>query len=896
MGRLHPTSRFLRALVRRSVASAEENAVNRLLLMRFNLIVAIVAASLCGILFHPNQTIAQGSDPTGQGIEAPSSYVEDVEGPDQGPGVASEVDSAQAQAAAAEKSGAKVAKNIEEIVVFARKRAELLENTPISVTALSEETLRVTNTTRLDQIQNLVPNLSIFRGISGETLSVNVRGVGNFPTIYFDQGVGVYVDGVYLSRNQGSVLDIVDVQQVEVLRGPQGTLFGKNTLGGAINITTIKPKDELEAFVLLRTGSYGQIDTRSTLNVPIVPGKLAVRATFATFKHDGYVYNETRDEMLSSRNSMNFLGSLRYTPIDTLTIDVTGNWSKAQSQPNGGKCTYIEPENITDGFRATIDSIGATVRDNGGQFPADGRGGPNTYRDLCNSTSPYRVRNDAYQLAVTENVGAWGNLRWDIGDFDYVEDLALTLRSSWREQYPANRIDGDGGFYPVAVVNSLGDGPLIEILAGENQGQSVNLGGASNEQRQIQQEVQVNGSAWDGRINFVGGFFAFWEKASTNSGIIAYPGGVLGEAPVGLTPALGITSTDNWDWAIYAQGTADFTDWLSLTAGLRYTEEKKGLSRQLIQPYAIPPINFPEPVNFQGSNIFTDWTPMASLALKAPEEWLDAIRMDHLMGYFTYAKGFRGGGWNGGARSSDVRTIEPFQPETMNSFELGAKTIFFDRRMTFNVAVFLEKRQDQQIPQIISAQVSDAIPALPDVIVSNAAESTTKGFEIETQGQIIDGLLFDASVGYLDAYFNDFPGTQDARTGEPLNRAGQRFTFLPEWQAHIGAQYSWELPNFGQPQWMEGWVTPRVDWTYQGDTQYWAPELPELLQKAYSIVNVRVSYEFNENSTQIAFFGRNLSNSEFFRDSLAIGPRLTLAVLKYYEPPRWFGVELSHRF
>ena len=848
-----------------------------------------IAAALCFSLLVTSFAMAQDPASTPAGIEAPSSYMEEVEGPDTGPGVAAEVDSAEAQAEAAKRSGRKVAKNIEEIVVFARKRAELLENTPISVTALSEETLRVTNTTRLDQIQNLVPNLSMFRGISGETLSVNVRGVGNFPTIYFDQGVGLYVDGVYLSRNQGSVLDIVDVQQVEVLRGPQGTLFGKNTLGGAINITTIKPKDELEAFALIRAGSYGQIDTRATLNIPIIKEMLALRATFATFRNDGYVYNETRDEYLSNRNSMNFLGSIRFTPIDSLTVDITGNWSKTQSQPNGGKCTYIPPENITDGFRAIIDSIGAVVENAGGTFPDD-------YRDACNNSSPFRVQNDAYQLAISENVGAWGNLRWDIGDLAFIEDFAMTIRSSWREQYPGNRLDGDGGRFPVAVVDNLGGGPFVDILDGAMAGEAVNLGGDIGEQRQIQQELQFNGSAWDGRVNFVAGGFMFWEKASTNTGLTAFPGGALGSPPVGLSPSLGITSTDNWDWAVYAQGTADFTDWLSITAGLRYTEEKKGLDRILLQPFAQTPVNFPEPVSFSGSKIFTDWTPMASLALKPPDEWLEAIRLDHLMGYFTYAKGFRGGGWNGGARSSDQRTIEPFQPETMNSFEIGAKTIAFERRLTFNVAVFLEKRQDQQIPQIISAQVSSAIPDLPDVIVSNAATSTAKGFEIEAQGQVIDGLLFDASAGYLDAYFNDFPGTQNAVTGEPLNRAGQRFTFLPQWQAHIGAQYSWELPDFGQPRWIAGWVTPRVDWTYQGDTQYWAPEIPQLLQPAYSIVNVRLSYDFNDNRSQVAFFGRNISNSEYFRDSLAIGPRLTLAVLKYYEPPRWFGVEISHRF
>ncbi len=417
------------------------------------LIAAIGGGLLCA------QGVRAQTDSVNESIEAPSQYVEEVEGPDAGPGVASEVDSAQAQAAVAAGSGKQVAKKVEEIVVFARKRAELLENTPLSVTALSEETLRVTNTTRLDQIQNLVPNLSMFRGISGETLSVNVRGVGNFPTIYFDQGVGLYVDGVFLSRNQGSVLDIVDVEQVEVLRGPQGTLFGKNTLGGAINITTIKPRNELEAFVLLRTGSYGQIDTRATLNVPVIDDLLALRATFASFKNSGYVYNETRDEYLSNRNSMNFLGSLRFTPIQSLTIDVTGNWSKAQSRPNGGKCSYIAPQNITDGFAAVIDSIRGTVENAGGTFPDD-------YRDSCNASTAFRVRNDAYQLAISENVGAWGNLTWDVGDAAFVQDLAITLRSSWREQYPANRLDGDGAPFLWPWRATSGTGPTSRCSRG----------------------------------------------------------------------------------------------------------------------------------------------------------------------------------------------------------------------------------------------------------------------------------------------------------------------------------------------------------------------------------------------------------------------------------------------
>ncbi|MBM4265122.1 MAG: TonB-dependent receptor, partial [Deltaproteobacteria bacterium] len=494
-----------------------------------------------------------------------------------------------------------------------------------------------------------------------------------------------------------------------------------------------------------------------------------------------------------------------------------------------------------------------------------------------------------------ESAGAWGVLAWDVGDVPGVEDVLVTLRSAWREQHVADRIEGEGTPYPVAVASSLGNGPYYETLAGPLEGSIANLGGDTGVQRQIQQELQVNGSAWEDRIAFVGGAFGFWDEATENAGIDAYPGALLGTAPVGLAPALGYTATDNWDWAIYAQATADFTDWLSLTGGLRYTEEKKGLFRTLQQPFAIPPVNEPLPVDFDGSAIFSDWTPMASLALLAPAEWVDAMSLDHLMGYFTYAKGFRGGGWNGGARTSDPRTLEPFQPETMNSYEWGLKSIFYER-ISFNFAFFIEDRQDQQIPQIIDAQITPLL-SLPDVIVSNAASSTARGFEIETQGQPLDGLLFDGSVGYLDGKYDDFPGTESAMTGEPLNRAGEQFTFLPRWQTHIGVQYSVELPSsLGQPRWLEGWVTPRLDWSYQSQTENWGPEITELVQPGFSLVNFRLSYDFNDDRSQFAFFANNLLDTEYFRDSLALGPRLSLTVLKYYEPPRWFGIEMSHRF
>ena len=217
-------------------------------------------------LIIPSASLAQTPPP------GPSGYVENIEERGSVGGEFGEVDAGEAQAERLE-AGKPVpgvspsrAAQIEEIVVQARKRAEFLEDTPISVTALGENTLREAGVTRLDDIQELVPNLQFQSGTSGLAVNIVIRGVGTpqSAAIAFDPGVGVYVDGVYLPRTIGALIDVINLEQVEVLRGPQGTLFGKNTVGGAINITTVKPKDDYEGFVLLRPGNFGSIFTQGS--------------------------------------------------------------------------------------------------------------------------------------------------------------------------------------------------------------------------------------------------------------------------------------------------------------------------------------------------------------------------------------------------------------------------------------------------------------------------------------------------------------------------------------------------------------------------------------------------------------------------------------------------------
>ncbi len=796
----------------------------------------------------------------------------------------------------AQESKAKRVGAVDEIVVYARKRAELLEETPVSVTAFNADQLSVTGTTSIDQIQTMVPNLTMLRGANGQTASFNMRGVGNFPSIHFDQGVGVYVDGIYLARNPGTILDIVDTAGVEVLRGPQGTLFGKNTLGGAINITTIKPQNEFSSSLFIRAGSYNQIDTKATLNLPIAFGletledRLFGRFTFASFNHDGYVYNSFRDEDVADRNSINFLGSLRFLASDDVTIDVSGMWSKSHTRGLGAKCIYIEPEAVDTAFGLILGSIDQILTANGSSR--------DEYRDRCNATTPFRVESDDHGFFDISSYGTWGILNWDVGNLLIFEDVSVMLRSGWREQRPRGRTDLDQTPFPLFTASTAGGGPNLVTGTGPRAGEVVDIGGAPGEQRQIQQEMQVNMSAADDRIQVVGGVFGYWENAENNFGVSLLPGTLVSEPPLGLGLSRGDVKTSNWDWAVYSQATFTPWEWLSLTGGIRYTQEKKGLSRILRQPNGEveegnPLSGDPLPVNFSESEIFTDASPMGTLSLTVPDSWLEVVEVEHLMGYFTYSEGFRGGGFNGDARFTTDALRIPFKPETIESLEWGVKSLLFDHRLSLSAAYFRHQRSDQQIPQVIPCDTC-AAPVF-DILTTNAGQSTAQGFEIELLAQPLPQMAVRASAGYLDAVYDDFANTRHSRTDELINRAGQRFNFLPEWQTHLGAQYSFEIADLG-PAWTDGSFTPRLDWSWQSRTTNWAIELPELIQPKFHLLNLRSTYAFNNDKTSLALFVNNVTDEEYFRDSIALGPRATLVVGKYYQPPRWWGVEISQSF
>lgn len=748
---------------------------------------------------------------------------------------------------------------IEEIVVRARRREEFIQDTPVSVTALSGAALQRNGVTRLDDIQEMVPNLTFYSGRGGQTSAVFIRGVGQVdPVITFDPGVGIYVDGVFMSRQAGGVLNMVDVEQVEVLRGPQGTLFGKNTVGGAILVKTTKPTDEFSGQVRVGAGSFNTFRSRVTLNAPIELGleedRLFARLTFAQENSRGYTKNTFLDQYSNDVNSLGLLGSLRFLATDDLEINVTGNWFRDQTHGKGGRCVVA-----TD-----PPPLGSLVNP---QLP-----------DECRRSGKFRFEANTAALSDIETYGVWGNATQQFGAVGFLDDLMVRWISSWREQRPRIREDGDGT-------------RLLELQLSDVGG-SGDFDGGPGYQRQISQELQFNAAAWRDRISVVAGAFGFWEKANSFMSIRSLPT---------ISPALGATtdgrtSIDNSSWALFTQGTIDPLEWLSFTGGGRFTKEKKGFARLRTVPPALDPDGtIPPLVDEPGtSKVFSAWTFMGNVTLRAPEDSLVDYGVDSLLGYFTFSQGFKSGGFNGNvlngaAKNPDDRGLSSFSPETLDSFELGLKLVAFDRRLSFNGSIFHSNYKDIQV-----AVIDKGSSVLADIFVENAAAATIEGAEVEIDARPLDGLTIAGSVAVLDATYDSFEGAPSAAEDARIDRSGESFNNVPDFESRLSISYSFATPDLDWD-FFEGTITPVLQHSYRSKVHYQGPELPEATQLGYHLLHARVGYVFNDDRSEISFWGRNLTNESYFQQNFPTANTLGV-VVQYFEAPRTFGFQLTQRF
>jgi iron complex outermembrane receptor protein len=607
---------------------------------------------------------------------------------------------------------------------------------------------------------------------------------------------------------------------------------------------------------MVRPGNFDRVDTRFTLNVPIRLGwledKLFTRLAVATINTPGYSYNVTRREPLNGDNSIAFLGALRFLPTDDVTIDLTGTWSKNHNNGIAFQCVVAN-------------------REGGALVPLL----PPGALEECDRSRPFKTFANIDSVTSLESWGTWMVANWDVGEVPWLGDISVKSLTSWREQLPRTREDIDALSFDIVQIANLG-GSILD--------------GKPNDQRQIMQEGQINGRTLDDRLDYVGGVFGFWEDGVLDQTTYVLPPGQGN--PVALnTLSEAITTIDNWSWALYGQASYDILDWLSITGGVRYTQDKKGLTF-----FQFDPRTGVSNADEAGDKVFEKWTPMASIAATVPDDLLGDAPIDHAMGYFTYSQGFKGGGFNGvstGGESAGTGAAFAYDPETLDNYEIGFKLIGFERRATLNLSLFYGEYDDVQVTQILITGIGpDGSPILSR-LTDNAAKGTTKGVEVELQANPIDGLLVTGNLGFTDAVYDEFPDALSDFDGQTIDRSGERFLFTPRLQTFLAAQYSFPVPGLEGP--MEGWLTPRLEWAYQSSVQWIGPEVPQGTQRGYNLLNARLSYDFFDDQAQVALWAKNLLDEDYFT---FVTPTVSALgfLTRTYAAPFTFGAELSWRF
>jgi iron complex outermembrane recepter protein len=588
-----------------------------------------------------------------------------------------------------------------EIVVMARKRAESLQDAPISITAFSGDDLEERGTDGLLEVAAFTPNLVVQNnpgnGSSTAAAAMYLRGVGQddfAPTL--EPGVGVYVDGIYLARTVGALLDIVDIERLEVLRGPQGTLFGRNTIGGALSITTRKPDSTFGGVGEVTFGNDQRVNARATLNVPLSE-TLFARVSLGSFNQDGYVRHVADGRDLGADDTLTGRAALRWVPSDRFELNLSVDGTRDRESGAPYVITSIQTDNMNS--FVTLNNVLATGDPFSCYTPAQ-----------LNNPACYNQRylQGRDQVAGTfeqfSDLDLWGaSLTADI-DAGAVKFKSI---SSYRDMQSEFARDADGSDLLIAH--------LLDRLV----------------QHQFSEELQALGTGFDGRLSWITGLYYF-EEGGNNPNRVEF-------RPV-IVKSGGAYGTRSW--AVFSQATYDVTKKLSFTLGLRYTDEQKEFTPDsVVLAVNVPPFILPLP---PGTPVLpstrekisaNELTPL----LSASFHWTPA-----LMTYASYSEGFKSGGF-----TQRVFPPEPslprFNPEFVKVYEVGFKLAGASRRWRLNGAAFHTRYDDLQV---LTANLTRVGP-----FIANAAQADIDGFELELAAIPADAWQVQLGAGYVDPQY-----------------------------------------------------------------------------------------------------------------------------------------------
>ena len=774
----------------------------------------------------------------------------------------------------------------EEVLVTARKRTETAQRVPIPITALSQEQLQTRNMTEIRDIERLSPNTSIqYSSVNGTAAQIFMRGIGqtNWSSTQ-DPKIGMYVDGVYLSRPQGGLLDFMDIERVEVLRGPQGTLFGRNTTAGLIHIINNKPSQEFEADVQFGIGNENHQSYGFMVNTPIT-NSLAARFALYDKETDGNIINSVTGKDRGNENSLSYRGSLLWDQ-DDFSAQFTFDHFEADERAPLGTCRFTGAD---DPFAAQGLPFLATIFGVYGDMKAN-----------CESTTKDVSIDNTNNESAKSDVDAY-TLRLGY-DFEGAE---LTSITSLRK---IDNFNGSWGWV-------MGNGPTVNLLEILNN---------KSENEIFSQELRLTGST--DNLSWVVGAYLFKEESEESldvpllRGITApspadWPffyapspaGGTVGDSAVGAQlygSRYQAYDVVNKNKAVFAEATYTLNDRWDVTLGARYTEDEREFTR--IQTLfggdfdpayfcpGMPTVELAPGVVISGSDrCFQD----VSYDKITPRAIVNYQLNDDVMFYASYSVGYSSGGFN-----QDVR-MRAYEPEVSDNYEFGFKSEFFNSKLRVNASAFINDYQNQQLTvgRVVNGQ------ATADLI--NAQEAQIKGLELEVLGQLTDALSIAISAGYIEGDYKKF--TVDDNAIETNSDTGEITEVIvvrdlsdvefgnngDELSFDVSLLHIMDLGNNGD-------ITSSLGYSYKDDQYSTLRNTPSSFEPSYWLLDSRVTWNLPNGKTHISLWGTNLTDEEYVdtqinqSGDLAVGgtdPSLGMTAV-YWGAPQRFGLEVRHTF
>jgi iron complex outermembrane receptor protein len=716
-------------------------------------------------------------------------------------------------AVAQETNEVKTKVEVEVITVEARRRVEPLQEVPVAVTVMTAQQIDRSHNIKIESLDKFAPNVELGKmQFGGGAITASIRGISYAEVERtFEPAVGVSVDGVFFGTGVGAMADMFDVSSIEILRGPQGTLFGRNTMGGVINIKREKPTEELGLKAEIGYGSYNARHVKAVFNTGMLNDQLA--AKFSVFKNQNDLFTENfyTGEHEDGLDQLTVAAKILYTPTEE--VEVVLAYDKVDDNSNYPQIVNLSGSNnlFCFGLPLAIPALGNTSCQSGTAALAATKGYDYSDNDVDFSNSPFTasIQSDLWSL----------NVSVDIND-------ELTFESITGYQDVKDRLIGEVTGIP-DLLGSVG----------------VFLVDRQQEYDQLSQEIRLS-SDYSGPINFVSGLYYFESEYSMQPQTGIFFGNEVFKSFVNQKVNA---------FAAFSEVNYELSSKLRLALGLRYTVEEKEFSINRFERN--PADQTDERLAYECPNPSSSYKPCADpkadWSKLTPRVTVDYKVSDDLMAYASYSQGFRSGGWVG--RAATETAIGTFEPEVLNSYETGFRSEWLDNSLRINGTVFYMDYKDKQ---------EDFTIAYTDIFgtasttsrVENGASATVKGLELEIRYSPTLDLIVRSALGLLDAEYDKYTAPEGPN-GSEINVADQRhYRFAPDYTFSLGADYFFEISgnefvltaNYKYTD--EFWVTPLFDSLNQGRDQIKGNDQLDLSINA-TFDNVKVSI-FGDNITQ----------------------------------------------